>query len=147
MRSFTCTLALCLALGGQALRSEETPPGPKSDIEVTAIELRNTKGSVIFCLWRASDPSFPKPDQGKPFLKQASTAVEAKTVFKDVPSGSYAISVLHDESGTGRIETNAMGMPRSGIGLSNGFSLPPSFSKARFSVPVEKPVQIKVNYF
>jgi uncharacterized protein (DUF2141 family) len=74
-------------------------------------------------------------------------AAEGRTVFRAIPAGSYAISVFHDEKGTGRMETNVMGMPKSGIGLSGGFSLPPTFAKAKIAVPVEKPVQIAVKYF
>lgn len=147
MKPLPGLLALFLGLGGPGLRSEEGVPAAVSDVEVSVTGLRNTNGQIVFCLWRASDPGFPRADRGRPFQRRSSTATESRTLFKAIPAGSYAISVFHDEKGTGKMETNVMGMPRSGIGLSGGFSLPPTFAKAKIAVPVEKPVRIAVTYF
>ena len=56
--------------------------------------------------------------------------------FRDLPSGDYAVSLIHDENGNGRLDTFA-GIPREGVGFSRNPRLglgAPSFSAARFSV-------------
>lgn len=127
--------------------SEEVPlENPLSNIEISVTGLQNTNGNIVACLWRESDPGFPKCDQGKAFQKQTTTATKAKIVFTDVPKGIYAISLFHDEKSTGKIDLNFMGMPRSGLGVSGKFTKPPSFSKSKIELPTEKPILIKVNY-
>lgn len=37
----------------------------------------------------------------------------------DLPPGRYAVRVLHDENGNGRLDTNVLGMPTEGYGFSN----------------------------
>ena len=102
--------------------------------------IRNDKGQILIQLW--SSP--------KGFLKQHSTgdrtlvAIDADkavngvmtTTFSVMP-GSYAVSVMHDERGSGKMHTNFLGYPTQGYGLSNsaiGFMGPPSFELAHFSV-------------
>lgn len=126
----------------------EGPPLAKSvsSIEVSVRNLRNQTGTVVYCLWRETDPGFPRCDSGSPFKKQNAPASFPTTFFPEIPQGIYAISLFHDEAGTGKIETNFLGMPRSGIGISGGLTRPPNFSKAKFSVPTNGPIVITVNY-
>ena len=39
--------------------------------------------------------------------------------FDGVPAGRYALMVIHDENGNGRLDTNLVGMPVEGYGFSN----------------------------
>lgn len=55
--------------------------------------------------------------------------------FEDIPYGSYAVSVFHDENSSGRLESSLFGIPREGVGTSGnpGFRFgPPRFSDASF---------------
>jgi len=57
------------------------------------------------------------------------------------PEGTYALSVFHDSQNTGKLRTNAFGVPRDGYGFSNnatGTFGPPSFEKASFKVTAGK---------
>lgn len=61
---------------------------------------------------------------------------EARCDFLDIPPGSYAIAVIHDENMDGELETNFLGVPKEGYGFSNdakGMIGAPSFSAASFS--------------
>jgi uncharacterized protein (DUF2141 family) len=40
--------------------------------------------------------------------------------FPGVAPNTYAVSVFHDENSNGKLDTNFMGIPREGVGASNG---------------------------
>lgn len=70
-------------------------------------------------------------------------------VFKDVPDGVYAISVMHDFNNNRELDKNAFGIPQEGFGFSNdamGRFGPPAFKKAAFEVPKQKEITIKMRY-
>ena len=70
-------------------------------------------------------------------------------IFKDVPDGTYAISVMHDFNNNRELDKNAFGIPQEGFGFSNdamGRFGPPDFKKAAFKVPEQKEVVIKMRY-
>jgi uncharacterized protein (DUF2141 family) len=70
-------------------------------------------------------------------------------IFKDVPDGTYAISVMHDFNNNRELDKNAFGIPQEGFGFSNdamGRFGPPDFKKASFEVPNQKEVIIKMRY-
>lgn len=84
------------------------------------------------------------PDDVEKSYKQANVKATGKSVqvvFEDLPKGQYALSVFHDVMETGKLRTNALGIPKDGYGFSNnatGSFGPPSFSKASFSVTTGK---------
>lgn len=60
---------------------------------------------------------------------------EARCDFEDIPPGTYAIAVIHDENMNGKLDTNWLGIPTEGYGFSNeekGGAGVPSFSNASF---------------
>ena len=59
--------------------------------------------------------------------------------FADVPSGRYALMVIHDENGNGTLDTNVIGMPVEGYGFSNNPRVmrKPTFDEAAFDVGVD----------
>ncbi len=73
------------------------------------------------------------------------------TVSFDVPHGSYAASVLHDENKDGELETGMLGIPKEGVGFSNDPRIikgTPSFEKTRFEFNEgNREVEIAVKYF
>lgn len=117
-----------------------------SSIKVTAEGLRNSDGKVVLCLWRDDDVGFPRCDRGTAYRKLEVMSGSPSAIFVDVPEGEYAISLFHDEKSTGKIETNFVGLPKSGIGVSGEFLGPPVFSKSRIRVPVKENVVIQVKY-
>ncbi len=60
---------------------------------------------------------------------------QARCDFEDIPPGTYALAVIHDENMNGKLETNVLGIPTEGYGFSNdakGVLGAPSFSAASF---------------
>ena len=120
-------------------------------INVTVTQLHNADGKVWVCLWQDGNAKdFPRCDKATPFAKLSVPASAPKATFADVPPGTYAISMFHDEKGTGVPEVNLLGMPKSGVGTSNnpvlGLMNRPSFDKSRFMVPETKQIEIKTQY-
>ncbi len=120
-------------------------------VEAKATDLRNTNGNVWFCLWKdGATEGFPRCDKGQPFAKLSAPASSAAVVFKSVPLGTYAVSMFHDEKSTGVPELNLVGLPKSGVGLSNnpqvGITSPPNFGKAKFTLEKNIVLSIQAKY-
>jgi outer membrane protein len=58
----------------------------------------------------------------------------------DVPPGTYALLVYHDENVNGRVDRNFIGIPREPLGFSNGYRPkgPPSYRRAAFTLQPEQ---------
>ena len=90
------------------------------------------------------------PDQVSNSVRNMSTAPKSgKASFKltDLPVGTYAIGVIHDEDNNGKLSTNAVGYPIEKFGFSNNPKVyfgPPSFEKAAF-VLGKSPVSVEIN--
>lgn len=71
-------------------------------------------------------------------------------VFENVPHGTYAISVIHDESCAGQLHKNCFGIPKEGVGTSNNphfFLGPPSFEAASFQLgSAEMEIEVHLKY-
>jgi uncharacterized protein (DUF2141 family) len=118
---------LLIATGGAA------PPG--ADVEVRVEQLRSAKGSVRLCLTRERR-YFPDCKSDPHALKQSAPAAGGAVRLSGVAPGAYALSVIHDENGNGRLDTFA-GIPKEGFGFSRNPAIrfgPPSFTAVEFSV-------------
>ena len=68
--------------------------------------------------------------------------------FSDVAAGRHAVSVMNDQNGNGKVDTNFLGMPLEPWGVSNNarpLLRPPQFSEAAFQfsgVPLRIDVKI-----
>jgi uncharacterized protein (DUF2141 family) len=69
--------------------------------------------------------------------------------FRDLPSGTYAVAVVHDENANGRLDTFAK-IPREGYGFSRNAPVrfgPPEFGEASFRLTPGRNIQvIRVRY-
>lgn len=102
-------------------------------------ELRSTKGQLLACLTARADTF---PDCEKDPLARKLTVPAAAQVHLDfgtVPAGRYAVSVVHDENGNGKLDTRLM-IPREGYGFSRDAPVrmgPPKFDAAAVAVEGE----------
>jgi len=120
----------------------------KAQLVLVVEGLKNTNGNVMVGLF----------DNEKDFLKKAVlgkvSPIEGESVtlvLSDVKPGKYAISIIHDANGNGKLDTNALGLPKEGFGFGNdamGVCGPPSFSKASITVGRERVTQtLQMKYF
>ena len=132
-------VALCLALYAVLMfanLSAAFAQSPCPGIQVDILEIRNSTGTVDCALFSSPD-GFPNE-----FLHFATNVIvikirdtKARCDFVDIPPGTYALAVIHDENMNGELETRWPGVPTEGYGFSNdakGFLSAPSFSAASF---------------
>lgn len=109
---------------------------PGAQLEVNVEHLRSNDGLIHVCVTRNED-HFPDCAGDPAAVKGSFRAAETRSInFRNLPSGGYAVAILHDENGNNRMDTFA-GIPREGIGFSRNprFSFgPPRFSAARFAL-------------
>src|SRR6478736_7035639 len=118
----------------------------QSAIEVTITNIKEVKGSMRVAL--GSNPEkFPDTPLKGQVIKITDKTM--KVVFENVPAGTYAVSVIHDENENEKLDTGFMGIPKEGFGFSNdamGTFGPPKFKEASFIAPATKSVSITLKY-
>lgn len=136
------TLA-ALALMGAA------PAGQLQPLSMALEGLRSTKGQILVCVARLPSyfPDCSKDPDKRHFIVPAKGGAVS---LGQLAPGNYAIAIIHDENGNGKLDTFA-GIPREGVGFSRNPVLrfgAPSFQSASFAVTggaVEQ--DIKLKYF
>lgn len=120
--------------------------GAQSRISVEIQNFRNEKGTCIVCLY---DNAGAFSGKGEPLrtlrIPVSGNAISA--VFDDVPSGTYAISVIHDANSNNRFDTNFMGIPIEGYGASQNrlpFAAAPRFDENKFSVTTQANTSVNI---
>ena len=104
-------------------------------IKVVVTNLRNSNGHVLISLFKEGVGYPGQPEKAFRKSKVTITNNKAVLIFTDVPSGNYAIAILHDQNDDQKMNTNFFGLPKEGYGFSNnvmGTFGPPSYSKASF---------------
>jgi uncharacterized protein (DUF2141 family) len=114
--------------------------------------LRNSKGVVKYALYNR-DGSIPDEKYERYFRKGiAKISNDRSTLtFNNLPTGKYAVSILHDENENGKIDKKFLvPMPNKGVGISNyesiGLFNRPNFSKASFQVDSSITIDVKIIY-
>lgn len=105
-----------------------------------------TKGKVGCGLFTGAH-GFPMEKSVAQAVWLAAQAGGVTCVFRDVADGTYAVSVMLDQNGNERIDTNPMGMPTEAWGVSNNVRpamRAPRFGEAAFEVSGGRAVEMKV---
>jgi uncharacterized protein (DUF2141 family) len=110
--------------------------GAQNKIVVAIRNFRNDKGACIVCLY---DNAGAFSGKGNPIrmLKIPVSGKIASAVFDNIPTGTYAISVIHDANSNNRFDTNFIGIPTEGYGASQNklpFAAAPKFDENKFAV-------------
>jgi uncharacterized protein (DUF2141 family) len=162
---WTLMLLLCSCAGNRAARVDlslasgvdsqkiVSPANPEkvATLTVRIQGFRSEKGFARAALFKSGD-GFPS-ESGKALLRVEAPVRggEATLVFREVPTGAYAVSVMHDETGDGTLDVSGLGIPREGFCASNdavGVLGPPSFEQARFDLnQSDQRIEIKMRYY
>ncbi|MDO8292247.1 MAG: DUF2141 domain-containing protein [Gallionella sp.] len=120
-----------------ALPSLTFAQSPCPGIHVKILNIKNSTGTVACALFESPD-GFPTE-----YLRLATNVMvikirkdQARCDFEDIPPGTYAMAVIHDENMNSKLDTHWLGIPTEGYGFSNdakGLVGAPSFSAASFS--------------
>ena len=148
MKQTISALLLFIACSCTALAQENSAGTGK--IRVTIDKLRNSDGLVGVSLYNTKQGFPDKPERaliGKCVVAGPHCEVE----FDNVPYGTYAVSVLHDENSNRKMDKTFIGIPKEGFGTSNNPKIrrgPPSYSESQFTLNTgEVDMNISVNYF
>lgn len=121
--------------------------GDHYKLTVTVSGLKPLKGDLYFSLHNRPE-YFQVADSA--FMKQKiAINEETETLqFDNLPAGTYAIAVYHDENLNGMMETSEKGMPREGYGFSlkSKFLGRPKFEQAAFEVSRNDTIGIEMVY-
>ena len=133
VRCLVCLLVLMFANLPVPAFAQSSCPG----IHVKILNIRNSIGTVACALFESPD-GFPTE-----YLRSATNVMvikirkaQARCDFEDIPPGTYAMAVVHDENMNGKLDTNWLGLPTEGYGFSNNARAvlsAPSFSDASFT--------------
>ncbi|MGH7933536.1 MAG: DUF2141 domain-containing protein [Candidatus Binataceae bacterium] len=127
---------IALALGVAATTVCAKQPPALNSISAHVVSLRNDRGRVVCSLFDSAAGGFPR--DGDKAIRQLSVPIERQAAtcnFTDVPSGTYAITVFHDENANAHFDMTWLGLPDEGYGFSNdarAVFAPPSFLAASF---------------
>jgi uncharacterized protein (DUF2141 family) len=140
--------ASVLASAEQALPQAQIPQ--QNLIHVEVVGLHSDKGQIICALYSSRD-GFPKQiEKAQARVSSAIAKEQAVCEFSGIAPGTYAISVFHDENSNGKLDTKFMGIPREGVGASNGAKGhfgPPKFEAAAFPFTGGRlELKITINY-
>lgn len=146
---FAALLFLLLWVPFRSLSAQNADTGT---LTVRVTGARNNKGKIGVTLFQNAQ-GFPD-DTSKAFRQQSveidSKTMSAQLTFKDLPQGTYAVSVLHDENGNGKMDKNFVGIPKEGYGASNNPKKKrraPTFHESKFSLnSTEQTIEIALIY-
>ncbi len=120
-----------------------------STVLVEVAGFKNTRGTLNCRLFtKAAD--FPD-GEGIVTIRVPITGPSTSCSFSNVESGTYAIAVVHDENGNGKLDKNFVGVPSEGYGVSNNktYALsPPNWDESTFKLGAteSKALQLKLRY-
>lgn len=111
--------------------------------------IKNNRGNILIALFK---DGVGYPDNHNEAVNWVILDAEVPSVFWDVElnaEGYYAVTCFHDESDSGKLKKNIMGIPTNPIGFSNNMKPvigAPSFLSTRFMVEGEL-TEIKIRLF
>lgn len=120
-----------------------------ADLTVEAAGIRNQDGALFVVVYdEARAFKADRIDKAFAVASMAATGEDARITLHDVPAGSYAVSLFHDENGNGDFDMRR-GVPKEGYGTSNGRDRfdEPDFARAAVAVDGEdRVVRVRVHY-
>lgn len=108
------------------------------ELTVEVKNITSAKGKIMFALFTRPN-GFPQQVQNA-FAVKSVPASKGKVLvsFTGIPSGTCAIAVYHDANNDGKLNTNALGIPKESYGFSNN-------ARSMFSAPSFEEAGVVVN--
>ncbi len=108
---------------------------------------RNRKGALACALYAAAKGFPGEIGAARATLRRAIPARGANCTFPQLAAGTYAVAVVHDENGNGKLDTNFLGIPTEGWGTTNNVKplmSAPSFEDSKVKLPAHARLMLKV---
>ena len=124
-----------LAISGTPHAARATP---NATIVLEVSTFRNTKG-LLGCQLYTTPNGFPDTWSNAPNLQKRIPVTGGTTscTFPDMPPGTYAAAVIHDENSNNKLDTNFLGIPTEGYGMSQNHTHAlrrPTWDESKFEV-------------
>jgi uncharacterized protein (DUF2141 family) len=107
------TFTLILAPFLCALNAQETHA---RTLTISIENLKSENGNLLIALY-TDETGFLKDIYQVKTLAASKGEIEA--TFENLPQGVYAVTVIHDKNGNGKLDTNFLGLLKEPIGASN----------------------------
>jgi uncharacterized protein (DUF2141 family) len=107
--------------------------------------VKNTEGQLLVVLFADPEGYPSEPDKAYRKALVEPKVPRTRHVFADIPPGTYAGFVVHDENGNGVVDVGrVIPMPKEPLGATRdakGFMGPPKFKSAAFDVGTAEVVE------
>lgn len=107
----------------------------QNKLSVAVTGVKNSDGKICVAAY-AKEEGFLKLESVVKF-KTAEAVKGTTSLIIDLPKGTYALAVFHDENNNGELDTNWIGIPKEKVAFSNAKMKtfgPPSFKDCSFTV-------------
>ena len=126
-----------------------TQPAPAT-LTIDVADLRNARGELRVGVFDR-DRGFPRSRDGAILWRSVAAGAAEKSMRIDLPPGRYAVVVLHDENSNKKLDTNFIGVPKEGYGVTNNPKpalRAATFKEALFRLPPQgKRMMVSIQYF
>ncbi|MDT8391047.1 MAG: DUF2141 domain-containing protein [Lentisphaeria bacterium] len=130
-------------------KDTDAPEKQAATVTVRVKGLKNSEGNVLISLFNQAD-GFPANHEKALRAAVIPAGKLNEVVFKDLPRGTYAVAVCHDENESMTLETGFFGKPKEGVGTSNNVrkkTRAPTFSEASFkALEPRRDIEITIQY-
>ena len=129
--------------------SSKTMAVPTAKLTIVVNQLPNQKGEVCMRIY-AKEQGFPQSSKG--VVQSGCTKITGRSATKEfygLKQGTYAVALFHDENSDGRLNTNFLGIPREGFGISNNPPVrasAPKFTNSSFTLRKDTIIKIGMKY-
>lgn len=126
-----------------------TPPAAADgslQVHVEVSSFRHAKGTLNCRLFTEAS-SFPDGN-GARTVRVPVDGAQASCAFANLAPGTYAVAVVHDENGNGRLDKNLIGVPTEGYGVSNNRTYAmssPTWDESKFVVAPGESAMLRVS--
>ena len=111
--------------------------GPTGKLVIDISGFPSSDGYAMVALNNSKDSYKSGEDAAIALTKMIVSDQKAQAVFTNLPYGWYGISIYHDENSNGKLDKNAMGIPKEAYGFSNnarGFFGRPNYEDVMFQL-------------
>mgnify|MGYP003503297792 CR=1 FL=1 len=140
-----CAWAAAVLLASVPAIGQETASDEVFDLTVRVVDADPLTGTLEISLFNSAETFLEQP-----YLQTSGAVNEDGThqaLFGKVPPGEYAVVVVHDENGNGKLDTGFLGFGGESYAYSND-ARPlfgrPSFDEAKFAVGADTRITISV---
>ena len=122
-------------------------PSETNTLTINISNIENVQGNLRVGLFNNGE-GFLERDRAFKTVLVAVTGNKQTIIIKDLPDGTYAISMYHDENSDGECNRNFMGIPTEAYAFSNNFRpkfSAPNFEDCEFNLNSDQTLEIAMN--